>query len=202
MPRIRAENIEAHKEQTRRHVLAAAHDMLAETGSARVDLAELAHRAGIGRTTLYEYFRDRDDLVASLVEERLPRVVAVAIAAAPGLRPEERLGGLAEAFLRFVVDDRALGLILHRELPRLSEVAQDRIRLAHLELSIEMGRVYRDGVASGVFRPMAQDLAGRFLQDIVMAAARVLLATADPHARLPEVAAEMRAFLAGGFAAV
>lgn len=199
MPKIRARSIEEHKEQTRRHVLAAAHEILAETRSAHLDLAEVAHRARIGRTTLYEYFRDRDDVIASLVEERLPQVVADVIASVREPAPGDRLLALAGALLRFVVDDPVLGLILHRELPRLSEGAQDRIRLAHLELSAEMGRVYREGVAAGVFRPMPPDLAGRFLQDVVQSAARVLFRTPDPASRLDEVGDAMRSFLAGGF---
>jgi AcrR family transcriptional regulator len=75
MPRIRAETIEAHKALTRSDIVDAAHEILAEMGSADISLAEVAHAAGIGRTTLYEYFRDKDDLIASLVEERLPVVV-------------------------------------------------------------------------------------------------------------------------------
>jgi AcrR family transcriptional regulator len=199
MPKIRADSIEAHKEQTRRHLLAAAHAILAETRSARLDLAEVAYRARIGRTTLYEYFRDRDDVIASLVEERLPQVVAGVIASVREQVPGDRLLALAEALLSFVVDDPVLGSILHRELPKLSEGAQDRIRLAHLELSVEMGRVYREGVAAGVFRPMPPDLAGRLLQDVVQSAARVLFSTPDPAARLGEVGDALRAFLAGGF---
>ncbi|MEX0668083.1 MAG: helix-turn-helix domain-containing protein, partial [Acidimicrobiia bacterium] len=72
MPRIRAGSIEEHKVLTRRQILAAARMLLAETGNGDLNLGDLAAVAGIGRTTLYEYFRDRDDLVASLVEDALP----------------------------------------------------------------------------------------------------------------------------------
>ena len=57
MPRIRAGSIEEHKLLTRRQILEATHDLLSETGSADLNLGDLAAMAGIGRTTLYEYFR-------------------------------------------------------------------------------------------------------------------------------------------------
>lgn len=199
MPRIRAENIESHKALTRREILEAAHALLAEAGSADISVAEVAHEAGIGRTTLYEYFRDRDDLIASLVEETLPEVVVDIIAGVPpSLPPEERLAELAVATVRFVVRDPVLGLILHRELPRLSRDAQERVLGAHADLSVEMVGAYRAGVESGRFRPVAADIAGRFIQDLIMAAARVLIDAPSPEARLPEVERELVAFLFGG----
>ncbi len=65
MPRIKAASIDEHKLLTRRHILAATRELLAENGNADLNLAELAAIAEIGRTTIYEYFRDRDDLIAS-----------------------------------------------------------------------------------------------------------------------------------------
>lgn len=199
MPRIRAENIESHKALTRREILEAAHSLLAEAGSAEISVAEVAHEAGIGRTTLYEYFRDRDDLIASLVEETLPEVVVDIIAGVPASSPPaERLAELALATVRFVVSDPVLGLILHRELPRLSRDAQERILDAHADLSVEMVGAYRAGVDAGRFRPVPSDIAGRFIQDLIMAAARVLIDAPAPEIRLPEVETELVAFLFGG----
>lgn len=202
MPRIRAENIEAHKELTRRDILDATHEVLAEVGSADISLGEVALHAGIGRTTLYEYFRDKDDLIASLVEERLPEVVEDLIGSVPqGLNVEERLVRLSVATVEFVVNDPVLGLILHREVPRMSHAAQDRIMMAHSDLATEMVNVYLTGVKKELFRRMAPDIAGRFIYDVIMSAAKVLIAAADPAKRFSEVADDMSAFLLGGLAA-
>ncbi len=201
MPRIRAESIAAHKELTRVDVLDAAHELLEEVGSADISLAEVAHQAGIGRTTLYEYFRDKDDLIASLVEERLPDVVDGLLADIDAEGDvSRRLAALAVATVRFVVADPVLGLILHRELPRLSAEAQERIRDAHGSLSRQMIEAYRTGVEKGVFRPVPPDIAGRLIHDTIMSAARVLIAADDPRSRIDEVEREMTAFLLGGLA--
>ncbi len=202
MPRIRAENIEAHKAQTRSDIVDAAQVLITEIGSADISLAEVAHEAGIGRTTLYEYFRDKDDLIASLVEDRLPGVIDAVVASVDaGASVEDQLSTLAEATVEFIVSDRVLGLILHRELPRLSTSAQDRIRMSHSDLAGAMVGIYREGVQTGLFRRMAPDIAGRFINEVILAAAKVLIAAPDPARRFPEVAAELRAFLLGGLKA-
>ena len=199
MPRIRADSIPQHKLLIRAQILAAARELLGDTGNADLNLGELAAIADIGRTTLYEYFRDRDDVIASLVEEELPGVIADLM----GRVGEEgggddRLLRLAELTVEFVATDPVLGVILHREVPRLGFEAQDRIRMAHNDLSTAMVGFYLEAVGAGRFRPMAPDIAGRLIHDTTMSAARAVITA--PH-RLPEVTANLRQFLAGGFSA-
>lgn len=202
MPRIRAESIAAHKELTRSDIVDAAHEILAETGSADISLAEVAHQAGIGRTTLYEYFRDKDDLIASLVEERLPVVIDEMIGAASEADGvEDRIADLATSTVRFVISDPVLGVILHRELPRLSAEAQERIRAAHADLARDMTATWLKGVEEGVFRPMRPDVAGRFMNELIMAAAKVLISSSDADARFEEVNRDLHVFLLGGLRA-
>ena len=196
MPRIRAGSIEEHKVLTRRQILEAARTLLAETGNGDLNLGDLAAVAGIGRTTLYEYFRDRDDLIASLVEDALPGVIAGLVGQMDRRKtPDELLLDLAELVVEFVATDPVLGVILHREVPRLGSTAQDRIRLAHTDLAAAMMGTYQSAVAAGRFRPIAPDLAGRLIQDTIMSFARsVILAPS----RLPEIRSELRSFLQGG----
>lgn len=199
MPRIRAASIGEHKALTRGQILVAAQDLIKEVGSADVSLGEVAASVGIGRTTIYEYFRDKDDLIASLVEETLPEVVAELLEGVSGsVDASTRLSGLVTRTVEFVATDPVLGLILHREVLRLSSEAQDRIRKAHAGLADEFGAVYAGGVAAGAFRAIAPDLAGRLIQEVIMAAARTVIAAPDPRRRLDEVTGAMTAFLLHG----
>jgi len=97
--------------------------------------------------------------------------------------------------VEFVATDPVLGVILHREVPRLGSSAQDRIRLAHTDLSAAMMGTYQSAVAAGRFRPVAPDLAGRLIQDTIMSFARSVIMAPS---RLPEIRSELRAFLQGG----
>lgn len=200
MPRIRAANIDEHKTLTRRALLAAAKDLIAQAGTAEIPLGEIALSAGVGRTTLYDYFTDRDDLIATMVEEELPTVVAGLIEGVTG-SPSPRLAALASRTIEFVVRDPVLGVILHREVGRMGHEAELRIRAAHAGLAEAMTRCYHEGVSSGEFRPMPLDLAGRLIQDVIMSAARTVITASRPEERLDEVVEGARRFLLAGLSA-
>ena len=196
MPKIRAASIDEHKELTRRALLDAARHLIDEAGTAEVPLGEIALGAGVGRTTLYDYFDDRDDVIASLVEDNLPGVIAELIESVPeDLPTTERLARLASATVEFVATDRVFGVILHREAGRMGLDAQNRIRHSHAQLATELASIYKKGVTAGVFRPMPDYLAGRLIQDTIMSAARALI---DDETRRREVTMEVQAFLLGG----
>lgn len=196
MPKIRAASIDEHKELTRSALLEAAHRVIADAGTAEVPLGEIALLAGVGRTTFYDYFDDREDVIASLVEENLPGVIADLITSVPDDLPTtERLARLASKTVEFVATDRVFGVILHREAGRMGLEAQQRIRRSHSELAIEMASIFQQGVAEGVFTEMPDYLAGRLIQDTIMSAARALI---DDESRLDEVTAGVERFLLGG----
>ena len=75
------------------------------------------------------------------------------------LPPQERLAGLTARMIEFVGTDH-IGLILHTEVPRLSEDAQLRIAEAHGGLTRSFGAVYREGVVSGGFQRTSPGLRG------------------------------------------
>ena len=196
MPRIRAASIDEHKALTRRALLEAAYELIDEAGTAEVSLAEIALSAGIGRTTLYDYFSDRDDLIAALVEEELPVVISELIEdVEETLSIDERLAQLAVRTVEFVATDRVYGVILHREVGRMSLEAQERIRASHSDLSSTMAGLYRSGVEEGLFDPLPPALAGRLIQDTIMSAARVLI---DGSSDQSEVTEGLRNFLLKG----
>lgn len=196
MPRIRAASINEHKALTRRALLEAAYELIDEAGTAEVSLAEIALSAGIGRTTLYDYFSDRDDLIAALVEEELPVVISELIdEVEETLSIDERLAQLAVKTVEFVATDRVYGVILHREVGRMSLEAQERIRASHSDLSSTMAGLYRSGVEEGIFDPLPPALAGRLIQDTIMSAARVLI---DGSSERSDVTEGLRSFLLKG----
>lgn len=199
MPKIRADSIDEHKELTRRSLLDAAWRIIDEAGTAEVPLGEIALGAGVGRTTFYDYFDDRDDVIASLVEDKLPDVISELIDSVPGgLGTAEHLAKLASATVEFVATDRVFGVILHREVGRMGPEAQDRIGESHAQLATELASIYMKGVSEGVFRPMPPYLAGRLIQDTIMSAARALI---DDESRREEVTSGVEAFLLGGLGA-
>lgn len=85
MPRISAPTLAEHRAARERALLDAAHDLLLEAGEAP-GLQQVARRAGLARTSVYQYFGSRADLLRAMVRDVFPRWterVTGAMAAAP-----------------------------------------------------------------------------------------------------------------------
>lgn len=183
-------------------LLAAAEELFSEWGYASVSPGDVAYAAGIGRTTFYEHFTDLEDLLAALVEARMPQVTEQLVAAIPQEEaPTRQLTEFVVRMVEFAVTDPVLGVSLHQGLPALGAGTQARIAAAHHSIGAEFGRIYRAGVAAGELRAMPGDLAGRFLEDLVMAAARTLIELDHPEHRLAEVTDDLVRFLFHGLSA-
>jgi AcrR family transcriptional regulator len=199
VPRIRAGSIAEHKELTRAQILEAAQRLFHDLGYQNTSLGDIAAVVGIGRTTLYEYFTDKEDLVVSLVESELPKLLHRLVESVDPAAPYTgQLASLATGMIRFVATDPTLGVILHRDIPKLSRTAQLRVRDAHSEFMEAFGRIYEAGVGADELRSMPVDLVGRFLQDLIMSGARFLITQPRPADRMEEAVGAMNEFLFHG----
>lgn len=186
------------KESTRTALFDAALDMFARNGYQATSHADIAYEADIARTTFYEYFASTENLLVQLVESRLPAMVSEMVDPIPSdLPPDERLAALTARMIEFVGTDH-LGLILHTEVPRLSDEAQRRIGAAHGGLSGAFGEIYRDGVVRGCFRAMPQLLAGRLIHEVIMTAGRTVMDAAEPKQAVHEITDASVGFLLAG----
>src|SRR5262245_51581264 len=55
-------------ERNRARLLAAARELVAEQGPDALTVSEVAYRAGLNRTTAYQHFRTRDELVSAVLD--------------------------------------------------------------------------------------------------------------------------------------
>lgn len=181
MPRIRAENIAAHKAQTRRQILSAARDNFVEFGYPDTSLGDIALDANIGRTTLYEYFPDKEAVLIELVGDEMPAVVDSIVDSIPsGLTAKQNLGELVLRHLEFIADESNLGTMIMRDSNHLSLSAQAEIRKAHGRLEEAIADAYAAGAESGEFRQIDPTTAGELVNAITTYGARTLLRSADP----------------------
>lgn len=91
MPRITEPTVAAHRARRLDELLTATRDLVREQGPEAVSIAEVARRVGLSRPALYEYFSSRDELLAAILNEEIPRwqaELAAAVAAADSL-PEK-----------------------------------------------------------------------------------------------------------------
>lgn len=181
--------------QTRDAMFDAARDLIAEIGYSEMSHADITSAVGIGRTTFYEHFTSKEDLLIQLVRRDLPATSEEILASVdPDLAPDVRLGQLAEKMVEFVGTDH-MGLILHTEVPRLSPEAQRGIAEAHEGLASEFAAVYRAGVEQGLFAAYPPRLAGRMIEQIIMTGGKVVMDSPDPGAQVAAIAKDTAAML-------
>jgi AcrR family transcriptional regulator len=113
VPRIQAPTVVEHRARQRRAILDAARTHLAEEGAAP-SLAQVGARAGLARSSIYEYFASREDLLAGVVADVFPDwagQVIGAVEAAP--TPGAKVWAYAEANMRlFASSEQAVARAL------------------------------------------------------------------------------------------
>lgn len=77
MPRISAENLEAHRAETTDRLLDAWSELVLERGYDGVSLADVAKRIGLARTAVYNYFSDREELLFAWTDREVKRTLEV-----------------------------------------------------------------------------------------------------------------------------
>ncbi|MFD1825589.1 MULTISPECIES: TetR/AcrR family transcriptional regulator [Mumia] len=150
MPKIIGENLAAHRIETRRRVLVAFGELLTERGYDAVRLADVASRAEIGRTAIYNHFADKEAiLLAFAMEETHQYVEAIRGALAEADGPVEEL----RTYVRMHV---ALSREMHMGLgPQLYSVLS-RDALLHMREHVIVVEdllrcVLSDGMEQGAF---------------------------------------------------
>jgi AcrR family transcriptional regulator len=130
VPRITEPTVAAHRARRLDELLSAARDLVRENGPDAVSIAEVARRVGLSRPALYEYFSSRDELLAAILDDEMPRwqaELADAVAAADSL--SEQVEAHVRTQLRLARDEghAAAAIAVHA----VAEPALARIRTAH-----------------------------------------------------------------------
>lgn len=134
MPRIKTATVAEHRELQRRALLDAARGIVLTDGPNALKFQDVADGAGLARSSVYEYFKTKNDLIVSLMEEELPgwkRDVERAMSGAAG--PEDAVRAFVEAQLRMVASGRH-DLPFALAAADLPEAAEARMQVIHAEI--------------------------------------------------------------------
>lgn len=109
MPRISTATLAQHRDWRRSQLIDAAAAIALESGGGAVTVAAVAARAGLSRTSVYEYFASSADLAADLVIEELTAFAQeLQEISAAGQSPTEAIDLWIEGSLQYIADGRHL----------------------------------------------------------------------------------------------
>jgi TetR/AcrR family fatty acid metabolism transcriptional regulator len=137
----------------RERILQAAVKVFAKTGFYAARVSEVARAAGVADGTIYLYFKSKDELLVSLFEDRVEKLLAfLRTELQTATTAREKLRRVFELQLGLLEGERDLAevvtVILRQSTKLLKEYAAPRF-LAYLDA---IARVISDGQARGEFR--------------------------------------------------
>ena len=181
----------------RDQVLAAARSLYVERGIADVSMAAIAAAAGVSRSTVYNYFDTRDDVLQACVVASHERLLASTRAAvAAGADPIECLVGFFEAPIREVDANQGFFRTTQALLSGSSPAARGtsvEMSLLAMGLSATLMPILEAGIDAGVFAIDDLEAGREFLFAVLNGA---ILRRSFGHNRPPRETAERLASLA------
>ena len=109
MPKIETQTLSQHRDWRRGQLIEAAAAIALESGGAAITVAAVAARAGLSRTSVYEYFASSADLAADLVIDELNSFAQeLRKISEAGSTPIEAIDLWIEGSLQYIADGRHL----------------------------------------------------------------------------------------------
>jgi TetR/AcrR family transcriptional regulator, cholesterol catabolism regulator len=154
------------EEQSRkRHeIFAATVHLFLEKGFTETSMREIAEAAGMGKSSLYDYFKTKDEILIWYFEDEIGDMALMAreIASQP-LPAIEKLRLILHKQLEFLLDNKEFYLKLSGEIQRLGAESQRRIQVKRHEYQDLLRSLIEQGIQEGTFRKVDTLLATRIL---------------------------------------
>lgn len=163
MPKISPAARRALTEQRKAQILAAASKVFAAKGFERATIADIAKAAGIAEGSIYNYFKNKGDLLVSIprqfVEPPITRgnaAIAMLSPAAPG-SPEEMLTMIARNLIATMRQNAHVFRILISALPSLKPAQREKyLNQVVMYAAGTLENYFRAQIEQGVFRQDAK----------------------------------------------
>lgn len=199
------------RSQRRRRILDSALQTFLREGFQGATMERVAEDAEVSKQTLYNYFVDKEDLFAALVEdhkiERIRAALEPAFEAVAAGNVEEGLRAAVLAMLGAAGDPSAMVFFrmlmeVAAESPALKETIRERIRERVFQRSVDLiGGALERGAAAGRLRRVDSEVAARMIYGAIAAYLYIapMFACNAPHAIAPErMAASLADLLSRG----
>jgi AcrR family transcriptional regulator len=150
-------------------------------------LNQIAQKTGIGKSTIYDYFSSKDEIILFLLDEPLAEVRSLAEEIATKIDdPVECITQILEMHLEVLLRDKAFIFKLSFEFQRLPLDVQARHedkRQAYQEL---LRGLVREGIQNGIFRAVDPDITVKILLSTLSSVILTARPTGTPQEMIRE----------------
>ncbi len=142
----------------RDEILKAARILFSKKGYSGTTLDDIAKRVGITKGTIYLYFKNKEDLIASVVECELAKMlVDFNLLRGTGIPVEKKIGQIVRRIFERVGEGRELYRLLDPDIirmyPSLRAVFRRRLKPSFEKSIRVLQETIEEGINGGVFKP-------------------------------------------------
>lgn len=151
-------------EQRRKLISEVAVKLFVEGGFNETSMRKIAESSGMGKSTLYDYFPSKDDIILHVIQAHMSDLIqrARSIIAQDG-SAAEHLRRVMKMHLAFLLENKAFYLRVMFEAQRLKADSQQRLQAARYAYQDLVKSLIEQGIAEGSFRPVEPAMAMKTL---------------------------------------
>ncbi|RFZ76945.1 TetR/AcrR family transcriptional regulator [Lacrimispora amygdalina] len=183
------------QEARREEIIGVTLRLVAENGFQKTSMREIAVLANMGKSSLYDFFKTKDEIIVYAVEkiieetiQKFQRIIA------DESSPEQCLRKIMRKHLQVPKQYRTVLMWLNTESDHLEEEYRKRLKAMRYKYQDIIKSVIENGVSAGIFRKTDAGLLTRLLINSVMAIVYTSRPSASPETMLDET---MNIFLHG-----
>jgi len=161
--------------------------IVSKKGFYETSMREIADAAGLGKSTLYDYFKTKDEILIYFFEDQLRDMTQEAQKIAlQNLSADKRLRQITEKYLESLQANKSLFLKLMQESQRLKLESQKQVQAKRYAYQDLIRALIDEGIREGVFRKVDSLLAARLLISSISSAVYGSRSTGTPQEMLKE----------------
>lgn len=139
--------------EKRDKILIAALKIFSRKGFYKSRVSEIAEEAGVADGTIYLYFKNKDDLLISIFEEKIGELIRrLNEKLAMAEHPEKKIRVFVENHLRLLEENRDLAEMIQIELRQSNKFMKEYIPIKFLQYLDILSEIISEGIRAGVFR--------------------------------------------------
>ncbi|MGD2253737.1 MAG: TetR/AcrR family transcriptional regulator [Anaerolineales bacterium] len=146
---------EEDRDRQRRRIFQAASQLFIRQGFHETSMQQVAQATGLGKSTLYDYFASKEEILLFFVESLMDVThVAASEISAQDLPAPEKLSRIVHSLWQYLEENRAMAILIAKEASRLGEEATRRLAVRRAKYRHILEGVLAQGVEEGSLRPM------------------------------------------------
>lgn len=155
---------EEEQARRRKEIFHASVHLFLNKGFNETSMREIAEAAGIGKSTLYDYFPSKDDILLSFVEDELEKLTDQAKEIMKqNIGAKEKLRQMMFAYMDYLATNEDFYMKLSTEVQRLAQNSLERIQRKRHALQDMLRGIIEEGIQEGCFRAVDSLLATRVI---------------------------------------